>query len=66
MPKYKLYYYNGRGLAEVPRWLFAVAGQPYDDVRLGDYCSEHSEGHAFKSCETIIDFLDLGISFFMK
>lgn len=33
MPQYKLIYFNGRGRAEVPRWLFAVAGVQYEDVR---------------------------------
>ena len=34
MPKYKLYYFNFRGRAEVIRLVFAAAGQPYEDVRL--------------------------------
>lgn len=34
MPKYTLTYFDGRGFAEVSRWLFAAAGQPFDDVRL--------------------------------
>ena len=34
MPKYTLTYFDGRGLAEISRWLFAVAEQPYDDIRL--------------------------------
>ena len=34
MPKFTLTYFDGRGLAEVARWLFAIADQPYEDVRL--------------------------------
>ncbi|ELU08529.1 hypothetical protein CAPTEDRAFT_177145 [Capitella teleta] len=33
MPTYKLMYFNARGLAEAARWLFALAGQPYEDYR---------------------------------
>ena len=34
MPSYKLTYFNAKGLAEVPRFLFAKAGVEYEDVRL--------------------------------
>ena len=34
MPNYKLYYFNGRGAAEVIRLVFAQAGVEYEDVRL--------------------------------
>lgn len=33
--KYTLYYFDARGRGEVARWLFAQAGVPYEDVRLG-------------------------------
>lgn len=33
MSTYKLYYFNGRGRAEVSRLIFAAAGQQYEDVR---------------------------------
>jgi glutathione S-transferase len=33
MPSYKLYYFNGRGRAELARLIFAAAGQQYEDVR---------------------------------
>jgi len=34
MAEYKLTYFNSRGLAEPIRWIFAVAGVVYDDVRV--------------------------------
>ena len=33
MVSYKLIYFNGRGLAEVARLIFAVAGEKYEDFR---------------------------------
>lgn len=36
MPTYKLMYFNIRGLAETARWLFALAGQDYEDYRFKD------------------------------
>ncbi|XP_067685410.1 uncharacterized protein [Haliotis asinina] len=33
MPTYKLRYFNAKGLGEVSRLLFAIAGQEYEDVR---------------------------------
>lgn len=36
MPAYKLTYFNGRGRAEVSRWLFALAGVKYEDYRLAE------------------------------
>jgi glutathione S-transferase len=34
MPSYKLIYFNGRGLGEVCRLLFALGDQQYEDVRI--------------------------------
>ena len=34
MVEYKLYYFEGRGLAELSRLIFAIAGQKYEDVRI--------------------------------
>ena len=34
MPTYKLYYFPGRGRAELARLIFAQAGVPYEDVRI--------------------------------
>jgi len=34
MPVYKLKYFDGRGRGEVPRLMFAEAGQKYEDIRI--------------------------------
>ena len=34
MPEYKLKYFNFRGRAELPRLMFAEAGQCYEDIRI--------------------------------
>ena len=31
---YRLVYYDGRGSAEPIRYIFAIAGAPYEDVRI--------------------------------
>ena len=33
MPQYKIIYFNGRGRAEIARWIFKVAGVDFEDVR---------------------------------
>jgi glutathione S-transferase len=40
MSTYKLYYFNGRGRAEVSRLIFAAAGQKYEDIRYERDASE--------------------------
>lgn len=47
-PKYTLTYFNGRGLAETARWLFAVADQPYEDVRINWVPGENPEWDKLK------------------
>lgn len=42
MPHYKLYYFNTRGRAELIRYIFAVAGQEYEDIR---YTQEEWQQH---------------------
>lgn len=44
MPSYKLYYFNARGRAEVVRYIFAVTGEKYEDIRY-----EHADWPAHKS-----------------
>lgn len=34
MSTYKLYYFNGRGRAELARLIFAQSGQAYEDIRI--------------------------------
>ena len=42
MSTYKLYYFKGRGRAEVSRLVFVVAGQEYEDIRYeGDQWPAH-------------------------
>jgi prostaglandin-H2 D-isomerase / glutathione transferase len=41
MPHYKLYYFNGRGRAELSRLIFAAAGQEFEDVRFTDDWPKH-------------------------
>jgi glutathione S-transferase len=44
MSIYKLYYFNGRGLAEPSRLIFAIAGQKYEDIRYElDQWPEHKD-----------------------
>jgi glutathione S-transferase len=44
MSTYKLYYFNGRGRAEVVRLIFAAAGEKFEDIRY-----EHNEWPSHKS-----------------
>jgi prostaglandin-H2 D-isomerase / glutathione transferase len=45
MSTYKLYYFNGRGRAEVCRLIFAAAGQKFEDIRydFGEWSSHKAE-----------------------
>ena len=36
MSQYKLIYFNAMGLGELPRYIFAYAGQDYEDYRFKD------------------------------
>lgn len=42
--KYKLIYFNTRGRAEPSRWIFAQAGQEYEDFRF----KNREEWYAYK------------------
>uniref|UniRef100_A0A0L8HMB1 GST N-terminal domain-containing protein n=1 Tax=Octopus bimaculoides TaxID=37653 RepID=A0A0L8HMB1_OCTBM len=48
MPSYTLYYFNGRGRAEVLRMLFSAAGVQFQDKRI-----EFSEWSHYKSSKCI-------------
>jgi len=48
MPKYSLMYFDIRGIAEISRWVFAAANQPYEDVRI-PYTPEKTEWLAVKN-----------------
>lgn len=42
---HKLYYFNGRGVVEPARMLFALAGEKYEDIRIEkDDWPKHKEG----------------------
>jgi glutathione S-transferase len=45
MSSYKLYYFNGRGRAEVSRLIFAAVGQKFEDIRYNqaDWTSHKSQ-----------------------
>lgn len=49
MPSYTLYYFNGRGRAEICRMLFAAAGVKYMDKRF-----EFSEWERYRKGKLII------------
>nr|UOU03300.1 glutathione S-transferase sigma 11 [Brachionus rubens] len=43
MSNYKLYYFNGRGRAEISRLILAAAGVSYEDVRISDWPKTKSD-----------------------
>ena len=43
MSSYKLYYFNGRGRAEIARLIFAAAGRAFEDIRY-----DHNEWKSHK------------------
>lgn len=48
MPHYKLYYFNGRGRAELARLIFAVSGVDYEDIRFSkEDWPKHKAGNSF-------------------
>ena len=56
MPKYTLTYFDLRALAEVPRWVFAVADQPYDDIRVA-HDGDRAEWLKLKPSMILIDYM---------
>lgn len=55
MTEYKLMYFNGRGLGELTRYIFAVAGQDYEDHRIefGDW-SKYKEDTLFGQLPVLV------------
>lgn len=51
MPSYKLYYFEGRGRAELCRLLFALAGEKYEDIRF-----TQEQWPAFKPSKTSCNY----------
>lgn len=51
MPKYVLTYFDGRGVAETSRWLFALADQEYEDRRITYVPGENPEWLKLKPCK---------------
>ena len=51
MPNYTLYYFNGRGRAEICRMMFAAAGIKYTDKRF-----EFSEWDRYRKGKDLIRF----------
>ncbi|ETN78539.1 hypothetical protein NECAME_10312 [Necator americanus] len=50
MVQYKLIYFQGRGLGEIIRQIFALAGEKYEDVRYSfEEWPKHKDGFAGKS-----------------
>jgi glutathione S-transferase len=47
MPNYKLYYFNGRGRAEISRLILAAAGVKYEDIRINDWPKTKSSNQMF-------------------
>ncbi|CAF0796427.1 unnamed protein product [Brachionus calyciflorus] len=43
MSNYKLYYFNGRGRAEISRLILAAAGVKYEDLRISDWPKTKSD-----------------------
>lgn len=52
MPNYTLYYFNGRGRAEICRMMFAAAGVKYTDKRF-----EFSEWDRYRKGKELMPFL---------
>ncbi len=62
MVQYKLYYFNGRGRAELARYIFAAAGQEYEGKRVSENKQIRESGKEKKNWLLVV-FLFVDVRF---